>query len=141
MPLACFGEARPSAARQGLKTHVRSGEVATFIHSGLSWVFVCVVGRGGELGEGAVGDQGVGRCAAGVGAEELGAGPGFDDNEQAAVAGPGQDAGHGAGGAAAGGAEALAMLREGSFDLVLLDLMMPGMNGFDVLAAMKQGKT
>ena len=39
---------------------------------------------------------------------------------------------------AAGGAEALAMLREGSFDLVLLDLMMPGMNGFDVLAAMKQ---
>ena len=42
---------------------------------------------------------------------------------------------------AAGGAEALAMLREGSFDLVLLDLMMPGMNGFDVLATMKQGKT
>ena len=42
---------------------------------------------------------------------------------------------------AAGGAEALAMLREGSFDLVLLVLIMPGMNGFDVLAAMKQGKT
>ena len=39
---------------------------------------------------------------------------------------------------AAGGAEALAMLRAGSFDLVLLDLMMPGMNGFDVLAEMKR---
>jgi light-regulated signal transduction histidine kinase (bacteriophytochrome) len=35
------------------------------------------------------------------------------------------------------GTEALARLREQSFDMVLLDLMMPGMNGIDVLRTIK----
>ena len=39
---------------------------------------------------------------------------------------------------AAGGEEALAMLRTDDFDLVLLDVMMPGMNGFQVLAEIKR---
>jgi class 3 adenylate cyclase/CheY-like chemotaxis protein len=38
---------------------------------------------------------------------------------------------------AAGGVEALEMLRRDEFDLVLLDLMMPDLNGFEVLAQMK----
>lgn len=38
---------------------------------------------------------------------------------------------------AAGGREALDLLRSGAFDLVLLDLVMPGMDGFQVLAEMK----
>ncbi len=38
---------------------------------------------------------------------------------------------------AAGGRQALAMLRAEDFDLVLLDLMMPEMNGFEVLAQLK----
>ncbi|MEE9570540.1 MAG: response regulator [Gammaproteobacteria bacterium] len=38
---------------------------------------------------------------------------------------------------AADGKEALAMLGEGEFDLVLLDLMMPRMNGYEVLKHMK----
>ena len=38
---------------------------------------------------------------------------------------------------ATGGEEALAMLQAEEFDLVLLDLMMPGVNGFEVLARMK----
>ena len=36
-----------------------------------------------------------------------------------------------------GGAQALAMLKESEFDLVLLDLMMPDMNGFEMMARMK----
>ncbi len=36
------------------------------------------------------------------------------------------------------GEEALAMLHETRFDLVLLDLMMPGMNGYEVLSHIKQ---
>ena len=40
---------------------------------------------------------------------------------------------------AGGGEEALAMLAAADFDLVLLDLMMPGINGFEVLARMKRG--
>jgi len=38
---------------------------------------------------------------------------------------------------AANGEHALEMLKAEAFDLVLLDLMMPGMNGFDVLRLMK----
>ena len=38
---------------------------------------------------------------------------------------------------AEGGAEALAMIGEDAFDLVLLDLMMPGMSGFEVLSRLK----
>ena len=36
------------------------------------------------------------------------------------------------------GREALEMLRAGAFDLVLLDIMMPNMDGYDVLEAMKR---
>ena len=39
---------------------------------------------------------------------------------------------------ATGGQQALKMLSEEKFDLVLLDLMMPGMNGFQVLGHMKE---
>lgn len=35
------------------------------------------------------------------------------------------------------GTRALEMLREGNFDLVLLDLLMPGVDGFEVLSHMK----
>ncbi len=38
---------------------------------------------------------------------------------------------------AAGGAEALAMVEGGGFDVVLLDIMMPGMDGLEVLAQLK----
>ena len=40
--------------------------------------------------------------------------------------------------AAAGGAEALALFDRGRYRLVLTDLLMPGMNGWDVLAAVRQ---
>lgn len=40
--------------------------------------------------------------------------------------------------AAADGPAALSMLRSSRFDILLLDLMMPGMNGFEVLAAVKE---
>lgn len=40
---------------------------------------------------------------------------------------------------AANGEEALAMLREHSPDLVLLDVMMPGMDGYQVVARIKAG--
>ncbi|MFQ5932714.1 MAG: response regulator transcription factor [Nitrospiraceae bacterium] len=36
------------------------------------------------------------------------------------------------------GSESLEMLRNGSYDIVLLDVMMPDMSGFDVLRTMKQ---
>lgn len=39
---------------------------------------------------------------------------------------------------AAGGEAAMAILTSQPVDLVLLDLTMPGMNGFDVLAAMRE---
>ncbi len=38
---------------------------------------------------------------------------------------------------AADGLTALALLRGHSFDLVLLDVMMPGMNGYEVLRTLK----
>jgi CheY-like chemotaxis protein len=38
---------------------------------------------------------------------------------------------------ALGGEEALAMLRESYFDAITLDVLMPGMDGFDVLAAIR----
>lgn len=38
---------------------------------------------------------------------------------------------------AAGGRQALEMLRDGAYDLMLLDVMMPEMNGYDVLTEMK----
>jgi adenylate cyclase len=38
---------------------------------------------------------------------------------------------------AAGGKEALEMLRVASYDLVLLDVMMPGVDGYEVLARIK----
>ena len=40
-------------------------------------------------------------------------------------------------GMASNGIEALAALRQDKFDLVLLDIMMPGLDGFGVLEAMK----
>src|SRR5262245_62610211 len=40
--------------------------------------------------------------------------------------------------AAAGGAEALELFGRGHYSLVLTDLLMPGMNGWDVLAAVRQ---
>lgn len=38
---------------------------------------------------------------------------------------------------AAGGAEALALLREAPFDVLILDVMMPGMNGYQLLERLK----
>jgi len=38
---------------------------------------------------------------------------------------------------ASGGAEAIAMVAAGRFDLVLLDVEMPGISGFDVLTALR----
>jgi CheY-like chemotaxis protein len=40
--------------------------------------------------------------------------------------------------AAAGGEEALAMFDRGQYAMVLTDLLMPGMNGWEVLAALRQ---
>ncbi len=40
--------------------------------------------------------------------------------------------------AAAGGEEALKLLDRGQYSMVLTDLLMPGMNGWDVLAAVRQ---
>lgn len=42
---------------------------------------------------------------------------------------------------APGGAEALSLLATETVDLVLLDLTMPGVNGFDVLAELQRRKT
>ncbi len=39
---------------------------------------------------------------------------------------------------AASGEEALERSRENPFDLVITDIMMPGMDGFDLMAALKQ---
>ena len=40
--------------------------------------------------------------------------------------------------AAGGGAEALALFDQGQYDVVLTDLQMPGMSGWEVLAALRQ---
>jgi CheY-like chemotaxis protein len=40
--------------------------------------------------------------------------------------------------AAGGGVEALAMLDRGQYDIVFTDLLMPGMSGWDVLAAVRR---
>lgn len=40
--------------------------------------------------------------------------------------------------AAAGGEEALALFDRGQYGMVLTDLLMPGMSGWDVLAALRQ---
>ena len=40
--------------------------------------------------------------------------------------------------AAGGGAEALALFDQGRYDVVLTDLLMPGMSGWEVLAALRQ---
>ena len=40
--------------------------------------------------------------------------------------------------AASGGAEALALFDQNRYDIVLTDLLMPGMSGWDVLAAVRQ---
>jgi len=40
--------------------------------------------------------------------------------------------------AAGGGAEALALFDRGQYDVVLTDLVMPGMSGWEVLAAVRQ---
>lgn len=42
---------------------------------------------------------------------------------------------------AEGGRQALTMLRDGAFDLVLLDILMPEMDGYEVLAEMKKDST
>ncbi len=42
--------------------------------------------------------------------------------------------------AANDGAEALEMIGKGSYDVILLDLMMPKMDGFEMLEAMKKKK-
>ncbi|MFQ5943274.1 MAG: response regulator [Anaerolineales bacterium] len=39
---------------------------------------------------------------------------------------------------ASGGSECLELLRNGSFDIVLLDIMMPDMSGFDVLRTLNE---
>ncbi|MBI3210702.1 MAG: response regulator [Candidatus Solibacter usitatus] len=41
---------------------------------------------------------------------------------------------------ASGGEQALEIAREGGIELMLLDIMMPGMDGYQVLAAMKSGE-
>lgn len=38
------------------------------------------------------------------------------------------------------GEEALSLFNKKNFDLVLLDIMMPGMSGYDVLSAIKSGE-
>ncbi|ANY10692.1 hypothetical protein AFB00_30260 (plasmid) [Pseudonocardia sp. HH130630-07] len=62
-------------------------------------------GGWGEQGCGCVDDEGVGGCAVGGGGEEVGVGAGFDDDEQAGLAGPGDEAGDGAGRAVGGGGD------------------------------------
>jgi CheY-like chemotaxis protein len=42
---------------------------------------------------------------------------------------------------AADGAEALARVRSGSFDLLLLDVEMPGISGLDVLTTVRQSRS